>query len=300
MSSVEDDAPPALSLDDADRMTSAGTSVTDYPFSSSPKKAPMSYLPSPSKRGPSKSVSDSGGTEQQQESFAVTVFGFPPHLASDVASHFATIGTVVAVLEPGSLQPGAPPAGANWLIVAYAQAWAAARALRRNGEVVGAGALMLGVKADDPQIIAAAGTSEPTLASAAGAMMPNGTGATGTSTPAAGSSGAVGTPNGAAQSSRAQSSGIGRPVPVVGSTGAFLPKPVKPKASSFFSSLGGTPTRAGEQQGSDAAAASLFAERQRQAILQQQQSSSAGGPAGAPAQAQGGILGRLSDAVFGW
>lgn len=89
------------------------------------------------------------------------------------------------------------------------------------------------------------------------------------------------------QLSRAPSSntpsGVGRPVPVVSAGSAFKQPAAHPSRLGFFSAgsaSNGTP------QTSDPHA-SLFAEKNRQAMLNQ-------------TEGQQGILGKLSDAVFGW
>lgn len=68
---------------------------------------------------------------------SVIVFGLPPTLLSPLLEHFSQFGHVLAhVLDPN---------GGNWVTLTYASELEAARALARNGEVLG-GTWMVGVK----------------------------------------------------------------------------------------------------------------------------------------------------------
>ncbi|KAG8787746.1 hypothetical protein FRC15_008120 [Serendipita sp. 397] len=67
----------------------------------------------------------------------IIVFGFPQDKATAAMKMFSSIGDSQ---EP---QPG--PEGANWFKIAYKNEWEAARAVRRNGELIN-GSWMVGVK----------------------------------------------------------------------------------------------------------------------------------------------------------
>lgn len=78
--------------------------------------------------------------------------------------------------------------------------------------------------------------------------------------------------------------GAGKPIPVLAASAAFkAPAPTPPRRGFF--GVGGTPS--GDVVKSDPHA-SLFAEKSRQAVMLQQ------------GQEQKGVLGKVSDAIFGW
>jgi hypothetical protein len=85
---------------------------------------------------------------------------------------------------------------------------------------------------------------------------------------------------------------LGKPIPVLGPNSAFKSAAPTPPRRGFFGVGGGTPGGSGGDAGAVAAKsdphASLFAEKSRQAVLQQQ------------GQGQKGVLGKVSDAIFGW
>ncbi|GAA99653.1 uncharacterized protein L969DRAFT_102984 [Mixia osmundae IAM 14324] len=130
-----EDAPPISSLDDTD----------DLPVSYA-KDTSMTLSTSPAKNG-----AEAEGTE----SYRVHVFGFTVASLDAVLDHFGSIGDMELVESC--------PEGGNWITLAYKEAWAAARAVRRNGEIIG-GLIMIGAKWAD---------SEPKLAPAVSAT--NGT-----------------------------------------------------------------------------------------------------------------------------
>ena len=152
------------------------------------------------------------------------------------------------------------------MTVSYAQPWSATRAARKNGEVLG-GALMVGVKAVDEDglrramIAAEGGDSTVDTPSSRPTPLPS-------STPA---------------------SSLGKPVNVLGANAAFkAPAPTPPRRG-FFGVGGGTPSTAdGGAVAKSDPHASLFAEKSRQAVMQQQ------------GQETKGMLGKVSDAIFGW
>ena len=198
-----------------------------------------------------------------QKGTSINVFGFPSNALPLVISHFAQFGEII------STTPNAE--GGNWITITYAQDWSAQRAARRNGEIL-AGNVMVGVKLveDDREVV----TSSPNLG-ANGNGNGNGNGnapptnyrpatTNGTSTP----------------------SGIGRPVQIINSS-AFKQPVSTPTRLGFFSSANnsgaiGTPAKVQDPH------ASLFAaETSRQGT-------------GMPPPASQGMMGKVSDLIFGW
>jgi hypothetical protein len=203
--------------------------------------------------------------------YAVYIFGFPSSALDLVLEYFSQFGEIV------SSNPSTE--GGNWVIVAYAQPWSASRAARRNGEVLG-GALMVGVKAVDED-----GLRRALLASEGGAAGNSGekdaiasTTASRTMAPPL----TTGTP----------SSGLGKPVAVLGPNSAFkAPAPTPPRRGFFGVGSGSAPMAGAETSGTPSRDphASLFAQKSQQAVMQQQQ------------QGQSkGVLSKVSDAIFGW
>lgn len=185
------------------------------------------------------------------------IFGFPSSALDLVLEYFAQFGEIVSKIPSTE--------GGNWVTVSYAQPWAATRAARKNGEVLG-GALMVGVKVVDEDalrraMIAAEG-GEATTNTPSSRPMP-----LPTSAPA---------PT------------LGKPVNVLGANSAFkAPAPTPPRRGFFGVGVGGTPSAGGDVAKGDPHA-SLFAEKSRQAVMQQQ------------GQEQKGVLSKVSDAIFGW
>lgn len=138
--------------------------------------------------------------------------------------------------------------------------------------MLGGGTLMIGVKVVDEEALRAIiGGSEDLVSGGVGAKGPttNGNGNGGTSTPA-----------------RGPPSGVGKPVHLLGPSSAFKVAAPTPPRRGLFSGLGMDSSSSGA--GGADPHASLFAEKNRQAILAQNQ--------GAPK----GVLGKVSDAIFGW
>jgi nuclear pore complex protein Nup53 len=67
----------------------------------------------------------------------ILIFGFNAALVDPIIAHFGQLGEIVDYTPA--------PEGGNWVSVTYREAWCAARAVRRNGEIIG-GKLMIGVK----------------------------------------------------------------------------------------------------------------------------------------------------------
>ncbi|GAA5928645.1 uncharacterized protein JCM15063_003929 [Sporobolomyces koalae] len=258
---MEEDAPPTASLNEFDSVDSshhaensaAGSRSQSDHLALSPFSASVSALPPvPS----SSSTSSSSST-----TYPVNVFGFPSSALELVLDYFSQFGEIVSKTPSQE--------GGNWVTIVYAQPWSAARAARKNGEILG-GVLMVGVKALD----------EDGLRRALASGEPNGDNSQhvpshqpGTSTPRVGGGGGGST--------------IGRPVQVFGPGSAFKAAPT-PTKKGFLGLGGGTnvgPQRTNE--GGHDAHASLFAEKSKQATMQQN-------------QGQKGMLGKVSDLVFGW
>lgn len=66
----------------------------------------------------------------------MVVFGFPPEKIEDIIGLFLAMGDSTVTESPEAC---------NWVTIAYKRPYEAARAIRRNGEVV-AGTIMIGVK----------------------------------------------------------------------------------------------------------------------------------------------------------
>jgi hypothetical protein len=193
--------------------------------------------------------------------YAVNVFGFPPSALDLVLDYFSQFGEIL------SRTPSQE--GGNWVTIVYAQPWSAARASRKNGEIL-SGVLMVGVKAADED-----GLKRALAGSEGDAIHSSGAG-----TPAPRPLPAVSTP-----------SGVGKPVNVLGPQSAFKSAPTPTRKGYFGLGGGGTGTpqsTAVVQNGGTDPHASLFADKSRQAVLQQQ------------GQQQKGVLGKVSDMVFGW
>lgn len=79
---------------------------------------------------------------------------------------------------------------------------------------------------------------------------------------------------------RGPPSGVGKPIQVLGAGSAFRSAAPTPPRRGFFGGVGGG-------GGGDAAQAGLFAEKNRQSAMQEEEKSK-------------GVLGKVSDMVFGW
>lgn len=329
----DDDAPPvdALQDDETAQFSPSLQSSTGPTFSTSPRPAeaprnPFAASVAPAESpnaspfrstmgtGPSVSLTKSIGSTAASEDAAwrtVLVYGFPGSMHGLVLEHFRGMGEIERV-APGD-------AGGNWLVLIYVQPWAALRALRRSGELVG-GATMVGVRwADDAlhreamlngiNALAApngAGPSASAPSPAPGTLHTPSAGAgagalVGTGTGAGGRTGREGTPS------------FGRPISVVGASGAaYRVKSAAPSAGAAGSPAGRisraanlfvtTPTGGKDvaANGNRATGAGpspgLFADKTAGAGAAQQ-----GQGQGQQARAQGGgVMGRLGDAIFGW
>ncbi|GAA5850231.1 hypothetical protein JCM9279_003572 [Rhodotorula babjevae] len=266
---VEEDAPPVASLNEFDGADQSGlqTDSSMNGLSRSPANDPTAspFASSSALAHPGSSTSSSS------KGYAVHVFGFPASALELILEHFTQFGDVL------SSSPSTE--GGNWVTVVYAHPWSAARAVRKNGDVLG-GVLMVGVKAvDEDGLKRALAGGESTAGSGESSSAPSRP----QSAPVGAGGGGGGTP------------GLGRPVNVLGPQAAFKAQPTPTRKGFLGLGGGGTPgASTGASSGSGGGAdphASLFAEKSKQAVLAQQQQQG---------QGQKGVLGKVSDLVFGW
>ena len=155
---MDEDAPPTDSLyefDNGEAVTSHSSAtmnanpvyVSSSPPSSIMKKREIpgmdnSLASAPSGPSPQLALASNGSSPV----FKITLFGFPASFQSSVISHFATISPIIYNSTNAS-GPGDTKllSGPNWVTIGYDQEWAALRALRKNGEILG-GSCMIGVK----------------------------------------------------------------------------------------------------------------------------------------------------------
>ncbi|KPV75336.1 uncharacterized protein RHOBADRAFT_66400, partial [Rhodotorula graminis WP1] len=215
---VEEDAPPVASLNEYDGADQSGlqTDSSMNGLSRSPANDPTAspFASSSVLAHPGSSTSSSS------KGYAVHVFGFPASALELILEHFAQFGDVL------SSSPSTE--GGNWVTVVYAQPWSAARAARKNGDVLG-GVLMVGVKAVD----------EDGLKRALAGGEASGETSSAPSRPQSAPVGAGATPGG--------SSGVGRPANVLGPQAAFKAQPTPTRKG--FLGLGGTPGAAATSGG---------------------------------------------------
>ncbi|KAG0667197.1 hypothetical protein C6P46_002609 [Rhodotorula mucilaginosa] len=250
---IEEDAPPVASLNEFESGDYAADSGSRLATSHDPTASPFAAASAPL---------PSHSTAHSKEGYSVYVFGFPAAATDLVLDFFTPFGEIVSTTPSTE--------GGNWVTITYAQAWSAARAARKNGEILG-GALMVGVKAVDEdglrRALAGAEGGQDLVPSAPSATpVPRQNGNAG--------GGATSTP-----------SGVGRPVNVLGPQSAFKAAPT-PTRKGFLGLGGGGATAPSTPSGADPHA-SLFAEKSKQAALAQQPQ-------------QKGVLGKVSDMVFGW
>ncbi|KAK4056794.1 hypothetical protein OIO90_002043 [Microbotryomycetes sp. JL221] len=227
-------------------------------------------------------TSNGGNSLPSQQSsaagYAINVFGFPSSALELVLEYFGQFGEIQSTMPSTE--------GGNWVTIVYTQAWSAFRAARKNGEVLG-GALMIGVKAvDEDQLRRAVegNNGGSTTTSSGDAKLEVAT---------AGTNPHVNTHshNNSSGGRMPSATPSGKQSNVFGPDSAFKPTPPR---RGFF----GTPSTntkqttqvagIGASDSSQVAHASLFAEKSKQAVMQQQ------------GQQQRGVLGKVSDAIFGW
>ncbi|KDQ19573.1 hypothetical protein BOTBODRAFT_28150 [Botryobasidium botryosum FD-172 SS1] len=301
----DEDAPPTTSL--MDFAMSSPEPVRTNNFSSSGFHSQTASAASPSHHH-----SQSHSHQQQQpqhqsssESYPVIIFGFPPEKAKAIVGHFASMG------DGASVELG--PEGSNWASVAYRSAWEAARAVRHNGEIVG-GSVMVGVK------WANAAQGEALAASVSTSGTP--------ALPAPGTNLNIHTPTPSRRSTLNTFSSMNS----MNSIGSIGPSATQPDLSMSVSSSYDAPNRAVSvsttaagpgsfsmgRQVTLAPSASAFKRRDDAAgstrsvdwgLLAQQKAAAeakpaaamgagAGGAGGGAGQA--GVLGKISDIIFGW
>ncbi|KAI5481194.1 nucleoporin Nup40 [Pseudohyphozyma bogoriensis] len=261
-SEMEDDAPPVSSLQDP----SSNDASMSFSISEDRRPSPSAIttpLPTASPSKPPTSLPSTSSSTSTGKTYPVYIFGFPSSALPHILSHFSTFGTIASstVSEEGG----------NWVTVNYTEPWAAARAVRRNGEILG-GVLMVGVKSADEEglRVALAGDDVDGLASSSSASA---------LAAASQQQSRVATPINTAKS------GVGKPVTVLGPGSAF--KPSAPTPTRRGIGLFGSPAAAaGGAQGEHA---SLFKEKEKERLEREK-----------AGQASKGVLGRMGDLVFGF
>jgi len=134
----DENAPPSNSL-----LEGLNASETKKAYRHSVAGGFHSHTPTSPAPQSSNTISTPASATASTASASVIVFGFPPYLYHDIVHHFTSIGDTVSVDPPPSLD-----AGRNWITIVYKNPWEAARALRRNGEIltIGKEECMIGVK----------------------------------------------------------------------------------------------------------------------------------------------------------
>jgi hypothetical protein len=159
---MEEDAPPVDTLDEFDN--DAGIPYVSSPppqqpapltaGNASPSKRPLQLNGTSSSSFPSASAQNgfvSSSSSSSNGGYKLIVFGFPANLQSAVLKEFAAIAPLSynSITDPNpsssSVSLSIPPTGSNWFTIAYDTEWAAARALRKNGDII-ADSAMIGVK----------------------------------------------------------------------------------------------------------------------------------------------------------
>lgn len=170
---MDQDAPPVESLgDDEDEYgygaspPTLGSNASALVATNGSSSQQNGASPQPASRSLLQPSGNSAASSSAPTAFKVTVFGFPTSLQTSVLSSFSNIAPIIYnSLSPNSSNSkdtGAEqPAGANWVTIGYEHEWAALRALRRNGEVLG-GNLMIGVKTADGALPTSLVSSAPT------------------------------------------------------------------------------------------------------------------------------------------
>ncbi|KAG0148111.1 hypothetical protein CROQUDRAFT_655235 [Cronartium quercuum f. sp. fusiforme G11] len=131
---LEDDAPPKQSLFDDDLNQSKSK---NDPSAHRTMVSSLSNHQSQSHQ----SQPDPTPETQTNSGYKVYVFGFVQSQQAFVLKHFTSIGELLHSPEPSV-------DGGNWVTITYKHNWAAQRAIRKNGEILG-GVIMIGCKAVD-------------------------------------------------------------------------------------------------------------------------------------------------------
>lgn len=143
---VDDDAPPIQSLDDMDELPSASAGNTFSP----PKLTRNLSSSLEQQQAPPNNNTAAAAADVP----AVIIFGFARNNLSAVLDHLSLIGPIASVETPSN-------PSANWATITFQEAWQAARAVRRNGEAILNGALIIGVKWADPSRVDAQFSAAP-------------------------------------------------------------------------------------------------------------------------------------------
>lgn len=276
---VDDDAPPIQSLDDMDELPGASSGSNLSP----PKLSHRPLSTSPNDSG--SQMSQAAATTPGSDAPKVIIFGFSRSALPQVLDHLSLIGPIVSVETPSN-------PSANWATITFQEAWQAARAIRRNGEVIQNGALILGVKWADPSrtdaasLSAAAPTSQLALsAPKANTAANNNNNSIAKSTSSYfGASQPPSTPQHQQQQPTAPPA-VGTPVPILGSAYKNHNSQNASGRWTLGGLMGGSTPQHGQNGGQSAAAQNPFT------VQQQQQGQ---------AQQGGGVWSKVSDAIFGF
>ncbi|SCZ89019.1 BZ3501_MvSof-1269-A2-R1_C40g00184 [Microbotryum saponariae] len=278
---MDDDAPPISSLNeftsDNNTLPSSLTSATNA------SSSPFSPTHTPLAPAPSSHTTNSPG-------YPVHIFGFPSTSTETVLSYFSQFGSVESYKTSEE--------GGNWLTLIYSEPSSALRASRKNGVVLGR-VLMVGVKVVDEDelrkaIALVSGTNS--FGNGVGEGEREGaltTTSTNTITGAGSNLQAMGKANGLNAVGAGSSSS--RPVNVRGPQQAFKATPKKSFLSSAAQVAASSGTPASKGEGGDGYA-NLFEDKQR--IAQRNATGVVG--AGTGNAGGKGVLGKVSDAIFGW
>ncbi len=291
MHEEEDDAPPIESLGDDSEMGEASFASASFRAGSGGRELGQSTTGNAASAA---ATSRSPTKEQADPAMrTVLVFGISRNLEAPILEQFSTFGAVestdwISLSNSSGVSDGC-------LEVVYKESWAALRAVRRSGEIIG-GIALVGVRWKDDNVhreMVLNGLSSTIFTSIGGAAL-NGAASSAIATSSvqsqsANNKAAPATSAGAAAGARGtpSRSQIGRPISVFGNKESiFAPSPSAAKGGNPLSQLRSAAFGSGTSSPTPSAPIAAPA---------QQKAAQAGTP-----QQSSGLLGRLNDAVFGW
>ncbi|KAF8651430.1 hypothetical protein AX16_004731 [Volvariella volvacea WC 439] len=259
----DEDAPPMASVNDIPNEVYVDTSSTRFPSRSSLHENPFAVNASRRQTRPQSqsSIPSSHNTHQHQQPTYIIVFGYPPDKYNVTSEYFRCLGN--------STDPEPNTEIVNAFRIGYMDAGDAMRALRKNGEVI-SGTWMIGVKLADPaQAEALTGVPAPRL-TLGGISQSD-------------SMAVDEPPTFATPTHPSRGADIGTPIRLAPSAAAFK-KPGAGDRPSFMTHARGWSSAAVPPQPGAAASSN----------------SPGGGSANPPATPSRGVLGQVSDLIFGW